>query len=302
MTAAADVAVVGGGLLGVYCAWRLARHGQSVVVLDRSIAGEGSTARSSGGLRMQFASAYEIGLSRVSRAFYEELGDRPDVDGAIRRTGYVFLAGRDQAMDLERAVRVQREQGVAVDWLEGQELRDAFPYCDLDGIVAASRTADDGFIDPWSVHQWIVGQARRSNVVIRQHRPVRRIERDGTTWVVEGHRVQQVVLATGAWTHDVGALLGLDLPVHPSPRVKVLTDLHPQLPAGMPLITDLASGAYVRSEHGHALVGAKPGSASTGYSIDTGLERLAAIVERAAVRFPSLSTQASFARSRVCTR
>ena len=81
----------------------------------------------------------------------------------------------------------------------------------------------------------------------------------------------------------------------PSPRVKLLTDLHPALPSDMPLIVDLPTGAYVRSERGHAMVGVKPDRPATGFHVDADADLLGWMAERAAIRFPSLQT-ASLAR------
>ena len=69
-----------------------------------------------------------------------------------------------------------------------------------------------------------------------------------------------------------------------------MTDPHPALPADMPLIVDLSTGAYVRSERGHAMVGVTPDRPATGFQIDASPDLLAWMAERAAIRFPSLRT------------
>jgi sarcosine oxidase subunit beta len=263
-----------------------------VVLLEQGIAGDGSTGRSSGGLRTQFTTAYEIALSRLSRTFYEHLETDPTFPGGIRRVGYVFLADSGHLPVLRHAYAAQRDNAVPVQWLEPGELHDAYPYCATSGIVAATRTADDGFIDPWDVHQWVVRRARESGAVLRQHTPVQLVQATGSCWVVHAGqtrvRADRIIVAAGAWTGAIGDRIGARLPVHASPRVKVLTGAHPELPTDMPLITDLASGAYVRSELGHALVGAKPVAPTRGFTIDTSLDHLAAIMSRASTRFPSL--------------
>jgi glycine/D-amino acid oxidase-like deaminating enzyme len=284
-----DVAVIGAGLIGVYTAWQLAEAGAGVVLLDKGIAGDGSTGRSAGGLRRQFASSYEITLSTASRGFYEQLEHDPDFPGGIDRTGYLFLAGTEQVPLLEQALVAQRGHGVDVEWLEPGELAVLVPYCDLGSVAAGTYTHDDGFIDPWAVHQWVLRRARAAGVQVQQNLPVRSIRRDGTGWLVNTVSAREVVLAAGAWTGHVAAQAGVDLPITASPRVKVLTDRHPQLPGNMPLVTDLATGAYVRSEHGHALVGATPRPTPTGFDFDISVGRLAEIIERATSLLPTLA-------------
>jgi sarcosine oxidase, subunit beta len=88
----------------------------------------------------------------------------------------------------------------------------------------------------------------------------------------------------------VGEMAGAVIPVSPSPRVTLMTGPHPALPADMPLIVDLPTGAYVRSERGHAMVGVKPERPATGFQVDASSDLLAWMAERAAIRFPSLQT------------
>jgi sarcosine oxidase, subunit beta len=90
-------------------------------------------------------------------------------------------------------------------------------------------------------------------------------------------------------------MAGASIPVTPSPRVKFMTDAHPALPADMPLIVDLPTGAYVRSERGHAMVGVQPDRLVTGFQAEADADLLGWMAERAAIRFPSLRA-ASLAR------
>jgi sarcosine oxidase subunit beta len=293
MTDRYDVAVVGAGLLGVYTAWRLAAAGASVIVLDKGTPGHQSTGRSSGGLRRQFATSYEIALSTMSRVFHEQLERDPDFPGGIDRVGYVFLADRGQCDLLRKSYDVQRKNSVPVEWLEPEDLRQAFPYCDLADVACGTITRDDGFINPWDVHQWTLRHARILGVTVRSNTEVHAMRRDRPDWITStttaAVRSGQVVLAAGAWTGKLARSLRVSIPVSPSPRVKVRSDLPMQMPPTMPLITDLSSGAYVRSEQGCALVGAKPTTTPRGHTFDTGLPHLTEIMGRATTRFPSLA-------------
>lgn len=288
-----DVTVIGAGLLGMYAAWRLAAAGMSVVVFDKGLAGGESTGRSAGGIRRQFASDYEIGLTEASLPFFAMVEADADFPGGIDGVGYAFLAGPTQEATLACGYAAELRRGIGVHWLEPARIAELVPYCDLEGISAATFCADDGFINAWDVHQWVYRRARALGVTVRQRRQVTGLRQDGTGWLVEtadgwGTRCARVVLAAGAWTGELGRAFGMSLPVVASPRVKVRTDRHPQLPAGMPLVTDLTTGAYVRSEQGCALIGATPHPTPVGFRYDTSDDHLASIVGRAIVHFPTL--------------
>jgi sarcosine oxidase subunit beta len=190
--------------------------------------------------------------------------------------------------------------GVASEWLEASDIPARFPYLDATGLVGGTFCRDDGFVNPWDVVSWLARRCRASGVTIHERAPVEAIDASGGR--VRGARAgvltvtaDVVVNAAGAWSGGVGDLAGATIPVAPSPRVKFMTDPHPALPSDMPLIVDLPTGAYVKSERGHAMVGVKPDAPATGFDVDAGPELLGRMAERAAIRFPSLRA-ASLAR------
>jgi sarcosine oxidase subunit beta len=292
----ADVLVIGGGIVGLSVAWQLRQLGvDRVVVVEADTIGSGSSGRAAGGVRRQFGSRFEIEMTLASLRFFDRLLADPEFPGRFEAVGYAFLAGRDERAALERAWAVQREMGVPSEWLEAADVAARFPYLETAGLVGGTFCGDDGFINPWDVVAWLARRCRASGVTIHEHAPVDAIEADGTR--VRGARAGSlmvaadvVVIAAGAWAGTVGALAGASIPVTPSPRVKFMTDAHPALPADMPLIVDLSTGAYVRSERGHAMVGVTPERPSTGIQVDAGPDLLGWMAERAAIRFPSLRT------------
>jgi sarcosine oxidase subunit beta len=297
----ADVLVIGGGIVGLSVAWQLRELGvERIVVLEADTLGSGSTGRASGGVRRQFGSRFEIEMTLAGLDFFDHLLADPEFPGRFESVGYAFLAGPDERAALEQAWAVQREMGIASEWLEEADIAARFPYLDPAGLVGGTFCQDDGFINPWDVVAWLARQCRERGVTIHERVPVKAI--DVSVGRVRGVRAGAltvladiVVNAAGAWAGRVGALAGASVSVAPSPRVKLLTDFHPALPADMPLIVDLPTGAYVRSERGHAMIGVKPEGPTTGFQIDANPDLLGRMAEQAAIRFPSLRT-ASLAR------
>jgi sarcosine oxidase subunit beta len=293
--------VIGGGIVGLSVAWQLRQLGvDRVVVLEADTLGAGSTGQAAGGVRRQFGTRFEIELTLASLDLFDRLLADPAFPGRFESVGYAFLAGREERAALEQAWAVQQELGVASVWLEAADIAARFPYLETSGLVGGTFCRDDGFINPWDVVAWLARQCRSSRVAIHEQTSVDAIE-------ASGGRVREaragaltvtadvVVNAAGAWAGRVGSLAGAAIPVAPSPRVKLLTDLHPALPTDMPLIVDLPTGAYVRSERGRALVGVQPREPATGFAVAADASLLGRMVERAAIRFPSLRS-ASLAR------
>src|SRR5205823_3695702 len=88
----ADVVVIGGGALGAATAFHLWRLGvQDVVLVERDVLASGSTSKSAGGIRAQFADELNVRIALRSLVEFETMAD----EIAFRRYGYLFLLDRE---------------------------------------------------------------------------------------------------------------------------------------------------------------------------------------------------------------
>jgi sarcosine oxidase subunit beta len=290
-----DVAVIGGGVIGLSVARELGRAGVGgVVVVEREPAvGQGSSARANGGVRAQFTTAVNVAFSRFSIGELEGL-DRATGLLGFRQTGYLLLTGTPQGeRALRAALALQRALGVAVEWLTPAKVRDLAPYLRLDGLRGASFHARDGFLDPHGVVTAMRLEAERLGARIVTGAEVVGIRRagDALELTTPGRRLRagHVVNAAGPAAARVAALLGVDLPVTPVRRnLAFVRD-----PAGpgplMPMCVDLDTGVLVRKEAsgGYVVAWSDPDDPP---SEDTTLDPafLEALGQRVGHRFPFL--------------
>src|SRR5246127_771044 len=89
-----EVVIIGGGIVGSSIAWHLTHAGcKSVIVIEReSHQGKGSTGKSMGGVRAQFATPVNIQMSMYSIPFYASFDERLGHPAGYRPQGYLFLA------------------------------------------------------------------------------------------------------------------------------------------------------------------------------------------------------------------
>src|SRR5436305_6065226 len=90
----ADVVIIGGGIVGSSIAYHLTASGcKDVLVLEReSSQGKGSTSKSMGGVRAQFATPINIQMSLYSIPFYASFEETLGHPAGYRSQGYLFAA------------------------------------------------------------------------------------------------------------------------------------------------------------------------------------------------------------------
>lgn len=175
----ASAVVIGAGIIGLTLARRLALLGvPDVLVLDAGKPGHQSTGRSSGGIRRQFGNPLEIQMSLAGLRFYEGIVSDPEFRGAFCRIGYAFVTGKQHFRELKAAWQLQQEMGLAVDWLNEDDVADRLPYLDTDGLVGGTFCRQDGIIDPAAVVQWLLHCCDRLGVRVCANSSVDEIERD----------------------------------------------------------------------------------------------------------------------------
>ena len=283
---AVDLLIIGGGVMGLAVAYELSRlePSRSVAVIESSYLVSGASGRNGGGVRSQWGDPGNVQIMRESLAICRGLAQDLGINLWFRRGGYLFLA-RDAATAsrLERNLAVHREVGAPTEMLTAAQARAIVPELDVSGVQCATYNAEDGVVFPWPFVWGYAGEAARRAVRIRTHTsvthlaPRRRADADGyqvTLHTGEEVWAAQVLNATGAWSPQINALLGIDLPNRPHRHEIISTE--PLKPFLAPLVVDLVSGLYFsQSTRGEIVTGVTlndvPGVAHDGVDLGTSL-------------------------------
>jgi glycine/D-amino acid oxidase-like deaminating enzyme len=257
----ADVVIIGGGAVGASTAFHLATGGvEDVVLLERETLASGSTSRSAGGARLQFADELNVRLSLRSLDDFEHwdalIGEHvafvPEI--AFRQVGYLFLLDTAELVDTFRAaLEVQHAYGVPSRELTPAEASEIVPQLALDGVLAATFCPRDGHMSPEAVVQGYVAAAVARGTRVLQACPAVGIEhRDGRITGVRTERgtiaTDTVVCAAGAWAREVGAMVDIEIPVHGEPRHMWFSPEHGGLRDDLPLTIDFTTSFYFHRE------------------------------------------------------
>jgi glycine oxidase len=219
-----DAVVIGAGLIGLSCAWRAARRGLSVLVVDRADAPGAETSAVAAGMLAPVTEADfgEEPLLRVNLAgrerwpaFAAELEERSGLPTGFRESGaLVVAADRDDAEELHRLHDFQVSLGLDVEWLPPGRCRRLEPG--LSPRIAGGVLAHgDGHVDPRAVLRALAAAVDELALGVE----VEAIEHQ--TGRVTGVRTSAgeidcgaVVVAAGAWSPAL-APFGEGPPVRP---------------------------------------------------------------------------------------
>jgi sarcosine oxidase subunit beta len=246
------VVVVGGGAMGASAAFHLRRLGvDDVVLIERDTLSSGSTSKAAGGLRMQFADELNIRIALRSLEEFEAFADLTGADISFRQHGYLFLLDRQEDVEAFReALALQASLGVPSRELTPEQAHELVPQLDLEDVLAATYCARDGYATPEAVVQ---GYAAASGATVLQGCALTGVDvRDGRILGIETSRgpiaTDTVVCCAGIWSHDVGALAGVDLPVEGLARWMWFSPEDGGLPEELPLTIDFTTSFYFHRE------------------------------------------------------
>jgi glycine oxidase len=209
-----DVAIIGGGPIGLASAWRAAQRGLRVLVLDAGDAGDAGDAAGAGAWRVaagmlapvaeaQFGEQRLLELNlRAAAGFAEfcaELAEASGRDPGLRRAGTLIVArDRDEAEELERLLAFRRGLGLDVQRLLPTRARRAEPAL-APTVRLALEIAGDHSVDPRRLVGALAEAVRRAGGDVRRHTPVAGL-------LSGGDRVSGVRLADGTEL-EAGAVL-----------------------------------------------------------------------------------------------
>lgn len=262
-----DVAVIGGGIMGLGLAYHLAllsggkgKPPLSVAVIERSYLVSGASGRNGGGVRMQWGDAGNVRLMMDSIELCKDLAQQLGINLWFRQGGYLFLA-RSEAGErrLERNVQLHGEVGAPTRLLTAAEAQAIVPQLDVAEVRLATFNPEDGVVFPWAFVWGYAAKAVERGVVLRTHTSVVRVEPLAQGFALHLHtgevvRARRVVNATGAWSGALNRQLAIDLPNRPH-RHEILSS-EPLKPFLDPLVVDLSSGLYFsQSTRGELVTG-----------------------------------------------
>jgi len=214
-----DVIVIGGGLMGSAAAWRLARDGRSVLVLDRYLPGHqlGSSHGSSRIIRLAYDTDDYVALARAAYALWREL------EAEAGETLMVPAGGLDIGMpDAEEVDEIRaayQRTGVEHAYMGADEIMARWPQFSLPEGMRGLYQADYSLLAADACVATLQERAAAHGATFRWEEPatgIAALPGGGVevTTALGVHRGAKAILATGSWIAPMLRDLGLDLPLY----------------------------------------------------------------------------------------
>jgi len=292
----ANVAIIGGGIMGTSIAFHLAEAGvRDVVVIERGTLGSGSSAKPLGGVRATFSDPGNIQLGQRSLEIFEQFHELFKIDIGLRQVGYLFLCRNESELAaLENATGVQNSLGCSARMVTPDEAVMINPLLRRAALLGASFSPRDGYSEPSKVVKAYAEAATELGAAFHQHTEVLDLQKSATaTHEIHTSRgmimVDTVIIAAGAWSQKIGKMVGAYLPVEPVRRQIGITEQRAKPFPTVPFTLDLSSTLYFHNYWNAMLLGISNANQEPGFCREFSYGWTTAFDQAAEIIAPSLA-------------
>ncbi|KGK79095.1 FAD-dependent oxidoreductase [Thalassobacter stenotrophicus] len=262
----ARVVIIGGGVIGCSVAYHLTKLGwKDVVLLERKQLTSGTTWHAAGLIAQLRATQNMTRLAKYSQELYGGLEDETGVATGFKRVGSITVALTEaRKEEILRQASMARAFGVEVEAISPTEVLEKYPHLNIGDVTQGVYLPLDGQGDPANIALALAKGARQRGAQVLERTKATGVVRDGRR--ITGVHWQQgdetgtincehVVNCGGMWGHEVGAMLGTNVPLHACEHFYIVTEAIAGL-TQLPVLRVPDECAYYKEDAGKILLGA----------------------------------------------
>ena len=173
-------------------------------------------------------------------------------------------------------MQLQQSLGIDSRFIDPEQAQQISPMLSTEGALAHVWAPRDAQCTPDAVTQAMRRAARAAGARLQTGTPVLGIDSSGgrvtaVRTATTSYSTSWVVCAAGAWSAQVGAMVGIDLPVTPSRRVMAFTGPIFDTPQPWPLTADFPTALYFHPEGRGLAIGWTDPEEPDGFNVSVGL-------------------------------
>jgi heterotetrameric sarcosine oxidase gamma subunit len=258
----ARVVIVGGGIAGCSVAYHLTKLGwRDVVVLEQGRLTCGTTWHAAGLVGQLRATRTMTRMSRYGIDLYKSLEKETGLATGWKQCGSITVARTpERVVQLKRTVATARSFGVEAEFISPQEAGRLWPLMRTDDLAGAVWLPADGKANPTDLTQSLAKGARDAGVRFFEGVRVQGIGTAGgkATGVVTDRGTigcEMVVNCAGQWARALGALAGVNVPLHSAEHFYIVTKKIAGVTPDLPVLRDPDGYIYYKEEVGGLVMG-----------------------------------------------
>lgn len=217
---AADVVIIGAGIVGASAALFLRKRGRSVILLESGLVGQQASGANFGNVRRQGRPLAQLPLANRASPIWRSLKELLGEDVEYLEAGHMRVCYRERPEIADGFVdyaRAAAETGLELEVLSGNALRQRFPFLGPE-VIAGSFSARDGHANPRLVAPAFGRAAARAGAAVFENTRVASVEKVGEDFQVRAEdgrvfRAPALLVTAGAWADAFAAQFGEPVPL-----------------------------------------------------------------------------------------
>lgn len=211
-----DVLIIGGGLMGSSAAFFLRHtHGKSVTLIESDLVGRQASGTNFGNVRRQGRPIHQLHLANRSLEIWRKANELLGADVEYLQSGHIRVCYRERPENIgkmeEYAVEA-RQNGLDLEILTGNALRDRFPFFGTD-VLAGSYSALDGHANPRLAAPAFARAAQKLGAQVFENTRILHVTKAGTDFIATARdgrvfKAPVLLITAGAWAGELSAQFG----------------------------------------------------------------------------------------------
>jgi sarcosine oxidase subunit beta len=216
----AELAIIGGGIMGCAIAYYASKAGIDCVLIEKKDIASGTSSRCDGNITIVDKDpGFDSKMSLASQGLTEELKEDLNLPFEYRALGSILVCENDAEMEAaEDWVKIQSEAGLEFNLLNREDIRQESPYFAED-IPGGLECKTDSLINPYLFCYSLVDRAKEYGLRLHTRTEVTSITQKTGGFTVETTEgvftASKVVNAAGVWAPFIGKMLDVDIPIKP---------------------------------------------------------------------------------------
>jgi len=211
-----DVLIIGGGLMGSSAAFFLRQtHGKSVTLIESDLVGRQASGTNFGNVRRQGRPIHQLHLANRSLEIWRKANELLGADVEYLQSGHIRVCYRERPENIakmEEYAADARQNGLDLEILTGNALRDRFPFFGTD-VVAGSYSAMDGHANPRLAAPAFARAAQKLGAQVFENTRILHVTKVGTDFIATAKdgrvfKAPVLLITAGAWAGELSAQFG----------------------------------------------------------------------------------------------